>query len=111
MVPVAVAGLAFAATILGLPIAIAMWAIVVIVVRDSTAILRGEKGASRRLAMLCRAMAWLGGVLLGLTVLFGYDDLFGHAINVVGLATGILWVVVVAQAAQVASLGTQPGAA
>lgn len=107
MVPVAVAGLAFVATIFGIPIGLALWALVLIVVRDSNALLRGDGRESRRLAFLCRSMALCGGGLLGLVLLVGYDDLFGHFVNVLGLGLGIVWVFVVARGAESATVNAQ----
>jgi hypothetical protein len=106
MVPVALGGLALAATIFGLPLGIALWVVVVVVFRDVDALLRGQRAESRRLESLCQAMALLGGLTIGVLVVAGFDDLISGAANVVSLAVGVVWVLVVARGAQAATAGS-----
>jgi Na+-driven multidrug efflux pump len=110
MVPVALGGLALVATIFGMPLGIALWVLVGVVCRDAVALLRGDRADSRRLALLCQAMALVGGVVLGLLVVAGFDDLITSAANVAALAIGIAWVVIVVRAVDVAAPRSQSAA-
>ena len=111
MVPVVLGGLVLAATIFGLPLGIALWVVVVVVCRDVAALLDGRRSESRRLALLCQAMALLGTASIATVVLVGYDDLFGSAANVVALGAAVAWVAVVVRGAQAASIVGAPSQA